>query len=323
MTKKNILNIIIAFSFIAIFIYLSIIFFGSPGRNVSITALLLLFIIFLVDFKENTQAKIALLLFLFIGSIICACISNLNIYISLLINIGWIYILSYICFKNFKMPVYLPMLFIYLVNLIFKTSYVQITSSYLVLLGLFIVIIAIRLLIKDTSKLTINNYMLEHYRFKNNLSMINLSIALSIITAIIYFAITYFNLTYGSWLLFTIIGLLIPYNSTKFGINLDKNIFIGSLIGAIRILIVATIVPLYPVRLGIMGIGFYLFVFSKKYRVRAMGALMFTLSMTQIHSAFNGFEISSFFIRFIYIIIGFIIALILNKLILRKIIKTV
>ncbi|MGL4740445.1 MAG: hypothetical protein ACRC41_06510 [Sarcina sp.] len=316
MIKKNIINSIIAFTIIAIFIYISMLGFHNIEKTLPITILLIVAIVLLTSFEQEAYKKILALAFLLSFSIILAYFASINIFLSIAINLIWVPILLYISINNFKTPIYFLVLFTYLINLVFKVSANTFVHDYKYLIVIFGLSIISKFIIKKFRHKKDFGLSINRFTFNNSTSLVLFAVEIGVIIAILYFVITYFKLRFGNWILFGGLAFLNPYSQE--GIYLDKHTLIGSNLGILRILIVVTFVPLYPVRMGIMAIGAYILIFSNKYRTRAMGGLMFALSMTEIGSSFNGINLSELLFRIIYILIALSLAFVYCKTV-RKI----
>ncbi|MGL4990053.1 MAG: hypothetical protein ACRC57_02635 [Sarcina sp.] len=321
MIKKNIINSTIAFTLVAIFIYISMLGFHNMEKTLPITILLIVSIVALTKFEEDAYKKILQLTFLLSFSIILAYFAGVNIFLSIAINLIWIPILLYISINHFKTPIYFLLLCTYLINLVFKVSPNTFIYDYKYLIVIFALAILIKFIIRKFRHKKDFGLSMNRFTFNNATSLALFTIELGVITAILYFIITYFKLPFGNWILFGGLAFLNPYSQE--GIYLDKHTLIGANLGIIRILIVVTFVPLYPVRMGIMAIGAYILIFSNRYRTRAMGGLMFALSMTEIGSSFNGINLSELLFRVIYILIALSLAFVYCKTIRRVLYKKV
>lgn len=321
MIKKNIINSVIAFTIIAIFIYISMLGFHNIEKTLPITTLIIVAIVLLTNFQQDGYKKILALSFLLSFSIILGYFASINIFLSIAINLIWVPILLYISINNFKTPIYFLILFTYLINLVFKVNSNTFIHDYKYLIVIFALAIVFKFILKKFRHKKDFGLSINRFTFDDSKSLALFAIELGVITAILYFIITYFNLQFGDWILFGGLAFLNPYSQE--GIYLDRHTLIGSNLGILRILIVVTFVPLYPVKMGIMGIGAYILIFSSKYRTRAMGGLMFALSMTEIGSSFNGINLSQLLFRVIYILIALSLAFVYCKTIRKVLYKKV
>ena len=323
MNKNNILKVCMAFSIVAIIIYISSILPLENTRVLGMDFLLALFIIFIIDYKKGMYTKIIKLIPIIATSLIVAYISQFNIYLGLVLSLIWIATMLYISFVNFKTEVYLPLLFIYLVSLIYNNGVTHILPNYFAIISAIVVGIIIKIIINriqirnDKSKKIDNIFEFTMLRsskkFKINYEKLNFAIKIAVLVSIVYFIITVFKLDHENWLLFGVIGITYPYE--KLNGKLTKNLLLGSLFGSLRILIIVSVAPIYSVRIGVLGMGFYLFMTSKKPRVRAMGGMMFALSMTETLSYFNGINLYVLMQRIIFVLIAFIVSIAFTKLV--------
>ncbi|MGL5068366.1 MAG: hypothetical protein ACRC6T_11210 [Sarcina sp.] len=319
--KNNIIRFILAFSIVAVFIYVSSVLFGNGGRSFVMMGMMTLFLIFMMDNKKGMYKNILKMLGIIIPSIILGYIGNFNIYLELCINLVWVSILIYSSIKYLKLQMYLPLLLIYIISFTFNHNISKVVPSYIAVAVAIAIACGVKAISENISNKrnslrTINDFIkgfkIEDDNSSNKEKLV-FSIRIAILVSAISFIIHLFNLPYGDWTLFGVIAMFYPYIGLSKGV--DKDIVIGSLMGVIRILIIVTVVPLYPVRMGIMGMGFYYFLSSKKPRVRAMGGIMFVLSMTEIGKFFGGINLYILGQRIIFIIIAIVISIIINKII--------
>lgn len=319
MSKKNIIGFVAAFSIVAILIYTSSLIFGHNSRIAVMVGVLTLFIIFMMDNDEMLYKSILKMIGIILPSIIFGFIAKFNIFLELTINLVWISGLIYLTLKYLKIQMYLPALFIYIISLNFGTNINMIVPSYVavliaIIVGAVVKIILSKLLINKKEMVSVYEFIqgfkvFEH--FITNTEIIIFAVKTSIMLSVVMFIINIINLAYGEWILLVVITMLYPYK--ELSVQINKDIVIGSVMGAIRLLIVVTIVPLYAVRMGIMGMGVYYFLSSKKPRVRAMGAMMFGLSMTEVGTYFNGVNIEELIQRAIFVAIGIVLSILVSK----------
>ena len=319
--KNNIIRFILAFSIVAIFIYVSSVLFGNGGRSFVMMGMMTLFLIFMMDNKKGMYKNILKMLGLIIPSIILGYIGNFNIYLELCINLVWISILIYSSIKYLKLQMYLPLLFIYIISFTFNDNISRVIPSYIGITVAIAIACGIKAISENISNKRnsirtiddfIKGFKIEDDSSSNKEKLV-FSVKIAILVSVISFIIHLFNLPYGDWILFGVIAMFYPYIGLNKGI--DKDIIIGSLMGVVRLLIIVTIVPLYPVRMGIMGMGFYYFLSSKKPRVRAMGGIMFALSMTEIGKFFGDINLYVLGQRIIFATIAIVVSIIISKVI--------
>lgn len=142
------------------------------------------------------------------------------------------------------------------------------------------------------------------------------AIRMSVLMAIAYFIISFGDLRNGRWMLFTIMSVCLPYDSAtkEAGIGRIK----GTIIGAILIFILFSIIPNEAIRMGIMGVGFYFLMNHKgNLIVKGIGSTILGLSIASMTSTVPTNEFMMTFERIMYTIAGFIIAYLGSKFILN------
>ena len=153
------------------------------------------------------------------------------------------------------------------------------------------------------------------YSFNRDSLRFTFAIRMAVLIAGAYFVTKVLNLEYGKWMLFTIMAVCQPYDSTTEKSGKDR--IWGTLIGAIIVFIVFTIIPNTAIKVGVLGIGFYMSISSKGSIAKGVGTTIFALGLVEI-SIKPGFDTMIITAdRVMYTIIGFIIAIIGSKIILH------
>lgn len=478
--KANIIKALVTFIIIAAFMYLSGLILGQNNNIMGI--LIVLFVLMLLgkDLTGNPYRNVAKLSILGVGSVICSYLANINIFLGLIINLIWVFILIYTNVFNLKVPMYYSFLLTYLMLLIFKTDRHEIVPRALALIfaGILaivvqvimrkkklkknrrpnllrslrvldkeldnmvndkdardeeekfydsmkiwnsnilerrqnnfyftprenrqsiqmanleklqkeilelnklyksdesygVVLVSLRLVINEiiksitkkstaeevearlqqyleNSKDKINNYhvytvseimkaLLElvkdrkfetedskilrekptilkliKYSFNRDSLRFTFAIRMAVLIAATYFVVMGLQLQYGKWMLFTLMAVCQPYDTTTEKIG--KNRILGTVIGALIVFVIFTIIQSFAIRVGILGIGFYMFITAKDPIIKGTGTTMFALSIAEltVKAGFDTMIITGD--RVMYTVIGFIIAIIGSKIILH------
>ena len=153
------------------------------------------------------------------------------------------------------------------------------------------------------------------YSFNRDSLRFTFAIRVAILIAGTYFVIRILNLEYGKWILFTLMAVCQPYDTTTEKSGKDR--ILGTVIGAIIVFIVYTIIPNTAIKVGVLGIGFYMSISAKGSIAKGVGTTVFALGIIEISikAGFDTMIITAD--RVMYTIIGFIIAIIGSKIILH------
>ncbi|MGL4654853.1 MAG: FUSC family protein [Sarcina sp.] len=478
--KANIIKALVTFIIIAAFMYLSGLILGQNNNVMGILVVLFVLMLLGKDLTGNPYRNVAKLSILGVGSVVCSYLANINIFLGLIINLIWVFILIYTNVFNLKIPMYYSFLLTYLMLLTFKTDRHEIIPRAIALIfaGLLtiivqmmmrkkklknnrrpnllrslrvldkeldkmvnhkdikdeeeqfydsmkiwnsnilerrqnnfyftasenrqsvqmanleklqkeilelyklfkkdesygVVLVSLRLVINEiiksithkasiedveerleqyleNSKDKINNYhvytvsetmkgLLElvknrkfetedskilrekptllkliKYSFDRDSLRFTFAIRMAILIAGAYFIVTGLKLEYGKWVLFTLMAVCQPYDSTTEKMGKDR--ILGTAIGAFIIFVVFTLVQSFAIRIGILGIGFYMFISAKNSIIKGTGTTMFALSIAEltVKAGFDTMVITGD--RVMYTIIGFIVAIIGSKIILH------
>ncbi|MGL4760341.1 MAG: FUSC family protein [Sarcina sp.] len=478
--KASVIKALIVFVIVAIFMYLSGLILG--GNNSVMGLLIVLSVLMLLgkDLTGNPYRNIVKLSVLGVGSVICAYLASINIFLGLIVNLIWVFIIIYVNIFNLKIPMYYSFLLTYLMLLVLKTDGHEIIPRSLALIFTSILVVGIQVIIRkkklkknkrpnllkslrvldkeldnivnskeineekqqftesmkvwnsnllerrqnnfyftakenrqsitmanleklqkeilelkklykkdesygvvlvslrlvineviksithnatpkdveerlnqylENSKEKINNYhvytisetmknlldlvkdrkfetedsqilkerptliRLIKYSFNRDSLRFTFAVRMAVLIAITYFVVTGLKLEYGKWILFTLMAVCQPYDTTTE--KMGKNRIVGTVIGALVVFIVFTIIQSMAIRIGILGIGFYMFIAADKPIIKGVGTTMFALSISEltVKAGFATMIITAD--RVMYTVIGFIIAILGSKIILH------
>lgn len=153
------------------------------------------------------------------------------------------------------------------------------------------------------------------YTFNRESLRFTFATRMAILIAGTYFISMALNLEYGKWMVFTVMAVCQPYDTTTE--KMGKNRVLGTVIGAAIVFIIFTIIQSFAIRAGILGIGFYVFISTKDPVVKGVGTTVFALGMAEISAKAGVDTMLITADRVMYTVIGFIIAIIGSKIILH------
>ncbi|MGL5647876.1 MAG: FUSC family protein [Clostridium sp.] len=140
---------------------------------------------------------------------------------------------------------------------------------------------------------------------------ISYAVRVAIGMTITCFLTQYFHLEEGTWMMFTIFSLVNPiYETTKYK---TKDRMISTLIGAVIVIILLSIFKTGPERTAILMIVGYIMCYTKQYKYNILLATICIVTLATGTGSVYDFA----FQRIIFVIIGMIIAIILNTFVLR------
>ncbi|MGL5575085.1 MAG: FUSC family protein, partial [Sarcina sp.] len=153
------------------------------------------------------------------------------------------------------------------------------------------------------------------YSFDRDSLRFTFAIRMSVLIAATYFVVSALHLEYGKWILFTLMAVCQPYDTTTEKIGKDR--ILGTVIGAFVIFAIFTVIQSFAIRAGILGIGFYMFITAKNPIIKGTGTTIFSLSIAEltVKAGFSTMLITGD--RIMYTVIGFIIAIVGSKIILH------
>ncbi|MGL4739448.1 MAG: FUSC family protein [Sarcina sp.] len=476
MNKGNIIKVVSVFVIIAIFMYLSKLLLGSNNAIMGMLIVLSTLMLLGKDLTGNPYRNILKLSLLGVGSVVFAYLANLNVFLGLVINFIWIFILIYTNVFNLKIPMYISFLLTYLMLLVLKTTAIEILprsialifaaflvvgiqilirqkklknnkrpnlkrsldiidrelanivnrketsldkqdfyvamktwnanilerrqnnfyftaaentqsimianleklqqdivaienlyktdDSYeVVLVSLRVVINEVNKFIKNTSttekieaKLNLylekaeekaNNYYvysisetmkllldvlqkrnietddvqilkkerslltLIRYSFRKDSLRFTFAIRMAILMSVSYFIVTGLHLEYGKWILFTLMSVCQPYDSTTTKAGVDR--IKGTIIGAVIVFVTFTLIQFMPLRMGIMGLGFYAILNVKNPIGKGIGSTVFALSIAELGIKAGQMSMIITADRIMYTFIGFVVAILGSK----------
>ena len=478
--KADIIKSVVTFIIIAVFMYLSGLILGQDNNIMGI--LIVLFVLMLLgkDLTGNPYRNIAKLSMLGVGSVICSYLATINIFLGIIINLVWVFILIYTTVFNLKKPMYFSFLLTYLMLLAVKTDAHEIIprSIALIFAGLLTigiqvimrkkklknnkrpnllrslkiidselanivnskdikdeqdqfydsmkiwnsnilerrqnnfyftasenrqsiqmanleklqkeilelnklykkdesyggVLVSLRLVINEMIKFTtqkstpeeveerlkqylenskdkINNYhvytvsetmkilfeliknrnfeaedskilkekpsllKLVKYTFNRDSLRFTFAVRMAILIACTYFIITALHLQYGKWILFTLLSVCQPYDSTTEKSGKDR--MLGTVIGALVVFVVFTMIPSTAIKVGVLGVSFYMSISAKSSVAKGIGTTIFALGLIEINIKTGLDNILITGDRVMYTIIGFIVAILGSKIILH------
>ena len=478
--KASIIKALIVFVIVAIFMYLSGLILGSNNSVMGLLIVLSVLMLLGKDLTGNPYRNIVKLSVLGVGSVICAYLASINIFLGLIVNLIWVFIIIYINVFNLKIPMYYSFLLTYLMLLVLKTNGHEIIPRSLALIFTSVLVVGIQVLMRkkklknnkrpnllkslrvldkeldnivnnreiseqeeqftdsmkvwnsnllerrqnnfyftarenrqsitmanleklqkeilelkklydkdesygvvfvslrlvineviksitqnatiedveerinqylENSKEKINNYhvytvsetmknlldivknrkfetedskilkerptliTLIKYSFNRDSLRFTFAVRMAILIAITYFVVTVLRLEYGKWILFTLMAVCQPYDTTTEKMGKDR--IVGTIIGALVVFVIFTVIQSIAIRIGILGIGFYMFIAADKPIIKGIGTTMFALSISEltVKAGFDTMIITAD--RVMYTVIGFIIAIIGSKIILH------
>lgn len=478
--KENIIKAVVAFLLVAIFMFLSGLVLGQSNKIMGMLIVLSVLMLLGKDLTGNPYRNITKLSVLGIGSVVCSYIANLNIFLGLVVNLIWVFVIVYLNVFNLKIPMYISFLLTYLMLLTFGTSSVQIIPRSIALIFSAFLVVGIQLLVrkkklkknkrpnfqkclevlddeldaiinnKDIEKLEDdfrdsikvwnmnllerrqNNFYFTAAENRQSIIMANLeklhkdilsvkklydddksyrivfvslrlvineikkamagnatvsdisaklveygenvddkinvysvyslsetikllldiienenfeaedvkilkkkptllqfikytmnreslrftfAVRMSVLMAVCYFVIEAMHLEYGKWILFTLMIVVQPYDSTteKSGIDRIK----GTILGAIVVFVTFALIQSYPIRAGIIAIGFYMFISAKDSILKGIGTTMFALGIAEMGIKAGPHAMIITVDRVMYTAIGIIVAILGSKLILN------
>ncbi|WP_297518545.1 FUSC family protein [uncultured Clostridium sp.] len=478
--KASIIKALVVFTVVAIFMYLSGLVLGENNNIMGL--LIVLFILMLLgkDLTGNPYRNIAKLSILGVGSVICAYLATLNLFVGVIINLIWVFVIIYFNVFNLKVPMYYSFLLTYLMLLILKTDRHEIIPRSIALIFASILVVVVQVIMRkkklktnkrpnllrslrvldkelsniinnkdskeeeekfydsmkfwnsnllerrqnnfyftasenresitmanleklqkeilelknlylkdesygvvfvslrlvineiiktithnatikdveerlnqylENSKDKINNYhvytisetmkglfelvknrkfetedskilrerptfiKLLKYSFNRDSLRFTFAVRMAILISATYFVVTGLNLEYGKWILFTLMAVCQPYDTTTE--KMGKNRIMGTVIGALVVFVIFTLIQNMAIRIGILGIGFYMFIAAETPINKGIGTTIFALSIVEltVKAGFDTMIITAD--RVMYTIIGFIVAIIGSKIILH------
>ena len=484
MNKSSIIKAIVVFLAVGIFMYLSKLILGTGNEIMGMLIVLSVLMLLGKDLTGNPYRNISKISILGVGSVVCSYLANINIYLGIIVNLIWIFIIVYSNVFNLKIPMYISFLLTYIMLLTLKTTGGQIIPRSLALIFSGVLIVAIQVLLRkkklkntkrpnllrclrvldkelesivndkdirnhkekfneaikiwnsnllerrqnnfyftarenrqsimianleklqkdiieikkyndidesfsvvlvslrlvvneiirgitgkasindvkerlsqyqENSKDKINNYhvysiseimktlfnLVESkvyetedtkiftkkptlikfikYTFDKDSLRFTFAIRIAILMSISYYAISGMQLEYGKWIMFTLMSVCQPYDTTTTAVGRDR--IKGTILGAIIVLVSFTFIQSMALRMGIMGIGFYIFIDSKKPIIKGIGTTMFALSIVELGVKAGQATMYITLDRVMYTIIGFIIAIVGSKIIFQYDIK--
>ncbi|MGL5822616.1 MAG: FUSC family protein [Sarcina sp.] len=476
MNKGNIIKVVSVFGIIAIFMYLSKLLLGSNNAIMGMLIVLSTLMLLGKDLTGNPYRNILKLSLLGVGSVVFAYLANLNVFLGLIINLIWIFILIYVNVFNLKIPMYISFLLTYLMLLVLKTTPIEIIPRSIALIFAAFLVVGIQILIrkkklknnkrpnlkksleimdrelanivnrKDTSldkqdfyvamktwnsnilerrqnnfyftagentqsimianleklqqdivaieklyktdegyevvlvslRLVVNEvikfikntstseniqeklqqYLLKaeekannyyvysvsetmkllleviqnpkmetedvkvlkkerslvtliKYSFRKDSLRFTFAIRMAILMAVTYFIVTVLKLEYGKWILFTLMSVCQPYDSTTTKAGVDR--IKGTVIGAVIVFITFTLIQFMPLRMGIMGLGFYAILNVKNPIGKGIGSTVFALSIAELGVKAGQMSMIITADRIMYTFIGFVVAILGSK----------
>ena len=146
--KASVIKALIVFVIVAIFMYLSGLILG--GNNSVMGLLIVLSVLMLLgkDLTGNPYRNIVKLSVLGVGSVICAYLASINIFLGLIVNLIWVFIIIYVNIFNLKIPMYYSFLLTYLMLLVLKTDGHEIIPRSLALIFTSILVVGIQVIIR-------------------------------------------------------------------------------------------------------------------------------------------------------------------------------
>lgn len=138
-------------------------------------------------------------------------------------------------------------------------------------------------------------------------------VRLGMLVAMTSLITSYFNIEYGSWLVYTVFALTQPF--VEFTMSKSKKRIIGTIIAAIVIYVFFSVVQGSTLRLGFLLVGGYLLSYAIDYRDVVIFMTIASVASAAMGTVNPGFII---FNRLFFVIIGIIIAVIVNKLFLKS-----
>ncbi|MGL4990083.1 MAG: FUSC family protein [Sarcina sp.] len=141
------------------------------------------------------------------------------------------------------------------------------------------------------------------------------AVRMSILMALSYFVTAYMHLEYGKWIVFTLMSVCLPYDSTTEKAGRDR--LKGTVLGAIVIFVTFAIFQNAAIRSGILALGFYMFMNGQNSIVKGMGTTMFSLSIAEMGVKAGTHAMLITGDRVMYTAIGFIVAMLGSKFILN------
>lgn len=153
------------------------------------------------------------------------------------------------------------------------------------------------------------------YSFDRESLRFTFAIRMAILIGISYFVIEAMNLEYGKWIIFTLMSVCQPYDSTteKHG----KGTIRGTILGAIVVFVTFALIQNFAIRTGILAIGFYMFINATNMTIKGMGTTMFALSIAEMSVKAGPAAMIITVDRVMYAFIGFIIAILGSKIIFK------
>ncbi|MGL5314535.1 MAG: FUSC family protein [Peptostreptococcaceae bacterium] len=133
------------------------------------------------------------------------------------------------------------------------------------------------------------------------------SIRLGLAISIPMFIVQYYNIPYGRWIVITIYVLMKQYQEDT--ISKVKGRFKGTLLGIILFLVIFSLIKYSLIKIIVLFIAFFFYFYFKEYYKKVIFMTIISLSSAALVIPVNVLSIN----RFMFIIIGILIAMIFNK----------
>lgn len=325
MKKKIISNTILFLSILA-FIKIFAVLFGTANTLVGVTVVVAVLVLMQENLTRKPLVNFAKLLFINLILGIFAFISSHNIWLGLILNFVSLAGIGYFLSIKLNKIIIVPFGLQYLFMLYSPVG----TEDFLKrLLGLAfgaVIIMAVQFIIhrKAIGNQTEERGLIEEkqdlYRkvkifnkeYKIHVVRGSYAIRIGLITAITAFLVAFFNIEQGRWIVYTIFSITELY-SEECKIRSTQRLQ-GTLIGVLIIVVLFTFIKDNTVRGLIALLGGYLDTYTTNYKEKM---ICVTMSVVAAASLTNS-ALSMVTERIGYIVVGIILALLVDKFVFRK-----
>lgn len=326
MLKKVVSNTILFIGIVTFVIVFKTIF-GEANTLVGVTLILAILVLMGEDLTKKPVANFIKLLLLNVTLGLFSYISNVNIWVGLILNFlvlsGIGYFLSYNLNKNIIVPFglqYLFMLYTPVSGVDFQKRTIELAFS----AGLIMVIqFVIHRKKKDSEDISNHSNEISEedafYReikvfgkmFKVHTIRARYAIRIGVVAAISAFIVGYFHLEQGRWIVYTIFSLTELY-SEHCKVR-SKQRLQGTVIGAVIVLVLFVVIKDNTLRSMLVLLAGYMDTYTDNYRDKM---ICVTASVIASVSLVNG-TLVTIFERIEYVCLGIILSLLINKFVLQ------
>ncbi|CEG29431.1 FUSC family protein [Bacillus sp. B-jedd] len=325
MKKKIISNTILFISILA-FIKIFAVLFGTANTLVGVTVVVAILVLMQENLTKKPMTNLAKLLFINLTLGILAYISSHNIWLGLIINFAALSGIGYFLSVKLNKNIIVPFGLQYLFMLYTPVDNGDFTKRLLGLAFGAVMIMLVQFIIhrKSVNKQAEESGLIEEkqdqYRcvkifkkeYKVHVVRGSYAIRIGLLTAITAFLVAFFKIEQGRWIVYTIFSLTELYSEeckTRSAQRLQ-----GTIIGVAIILVLFTFIKDSTVRGLIALLGGYLDSYTRNYKEKM---ICVTMSVVAAASLTNS-ALSMVTERIGYILIGIVLALLVDKFILRK-----